>query len=68
MKKNNIVFKYKIWFLTDNFDKYEFRYVCAETEEEAEKKLNEYRFVCNLTGFADFIYSVPVVLIEDVII
>jgi hypothetical protein len=39
MKKMSIVFKYKIWFEGDDFDQYQFRFVSANTEEEAEENL-----------------------------
>ena len=68
MKKLSIVFKYKIWFEGDDFDQYQFRFVSANTEEEAEEKLNKYRKELIKNGFADFKYCDPVVEIEGLII
>jgi hypothetical protein len=51
-----------------NFDIQE-RYVLAETEEEAEAKLNEYRKKMVANGFADFaVLGQPTVELENVII
>ena len=68
MKKTSIVFKYKIWFEGDDCDQYQFRFVSANTEEQAEEKLNKYRKELIKNGFADFRYGDPVVEVEGLII
>ena len=67
------VFTFKIYHLDGNgqpitnFDIQE-RYVLAKTEEEAEKKLDEYRKEMVSNGFADFVLlGCPTVELENVI-
>lgn len=59
------IFKYNIWFDGDE-DKQE-RYVAAETEEEAERKLLEYREKHIAYGGANFTYAGGWVEISEVI-
>ena len=60
------VFKYNIWFDGDE-DKQE-RYVVAETEEEAERKLLAYRDQLIKDGFDSFTYAGAWVELSNVII
>lgn len=68
------VFIFKIYHIdsngqpTTNFDIQE-RYVLAKNEQEAEKKLDEYRKRMIADGFADFVaLGCPTVELENVII
>lgn len=68
------VFTFKIYHLDSNgqpitnFDIQE-RFVLAETEEEAEKKLDKHRKEMVVNGFADFVVlGCPTVELENVIV
>lgn len=65
------LFEFRIYF--KNFDgtiDYDFlqkRYVLANDEWEAERKLNAYREEMIKNGFADFVYNSPLVEVQSVI-
>lgn len=68
------VFKFKIYHLDKNnriidFDENQERYVVANTEEEAEKKLDKYRIEMMKQGSCDFaLIGCATVELENVII
>jgi hypothetical protein len=67
------VFKFRIFHLEKgciaDINEKQLRYVLADTEEEAVKKLDKYRKEMISKGFADFIlFGCPTVETENVII
>ena len=68
------VFKFRIFHcdkdgLIYDYTEHQERYVLAETEEEAEKKLDEYRKKMVANGFSDFRFlDCPKVDTENVIV
>jgi hypothetical protein len=67
------IFEFRIFHLNEkgciaDHDEKQFRYVAAETEEEAERKLDAYRKDLIKKGFADFmVCGIPNVELEGVI-
>lgn len=61
------VFKFNIWYIGDKYEDMQVRYVIAETEDEAIKKLEDYREKTINDGFADFTWAGGTVEIENVI-
>jgi hypothetical protein len=68
------VFEFRIYHLdgngnTEDYTEEQFRYVLADTEEEAERKLEEYRKKMVANGYADFRHCAnPKVALDNVII
>ena len=68
------VFEFKILHLNADgcvadYDENQVRYVLADTEKEAERKLDAYRKDMVSKGFADFkVYANPLVELEGVIV
>ena len=67
------VFEFRIFHLDTNgriadLDEKQFRYVMAETEEEAKAKLGAHCRDLLQKGFAGFVYNAPTVEVENVII
>lgn len=63
------IFTFKIHYSDSIFDDVQERYVLAETEEEAQEKLDEYRKRMIADGFADFVVlGYPTVELENVIV
>lgn len=60
------VFRYNIWFDGCDIDDFQTRYVMADTEEEAEAKLENYRSKLVADGFASFTYAGGWVEIDNV--
>lgn len=61
------VFKFNIYFKNDSFNDKQERFVVASNEEDAIKKIEEYRKSMISDGFDDFTYSDAYVEIENVI-
>lgn len=72
MKNTATVFTFNIWFKNSNgtieHDFTQTRLVVAQTEEEAESKLNAYREQLVANGFCDFVYVCKGVELDEVII
>lgn len=65
------VFSFKGWFKGDGWedlDDLQVRYVVAETEEEAEAKMDEWCKQMVADGYAKFIYQEPTVEVDNVIV
>lgn len=64
---NRTVFEFKGYFKSDR-DSIQYRYVCAYTEEEAEKKMEQYIRKLKKDGFDEFVcIGYPIVHMEGVI-
>lgn len=70
--KDATVFKFNIWFKnsdgTIDHDFLQTRFVVANTEEEAERKLDAHRKQLIKDGFADFIYTYMGVELNNIIL
>lgn len=62
------VFRYNIWFDDCDADDFQQRFVVAETEKEAEAKMEKYRLDCISNGISDFRYVGGWVEIQSVIV
>lgn len=72
MKMRATVFAFNIWHLnadgTIDYDFMQTRFVLANTEEEAESKLDAHRMELVKNGFADFRYVCKGIAVDNVIV